>query len=592
MVESGQIPDTSVQTVRDELINEETLRDKAEASRREQHLGNMGFDLYSLTYDTGRILKKDKWAQMAKGVSSEMRRKLREFRFWNEAMFARNFERLMEPLTETRFGLTSDPVKYVAHISNRKLDDKLISGRHLTRNKYPEGFDKYIMDAIKNGEVDKLRGISDIYWKGTQDPSKSVGSPGTYPLETTTQAEDVFMGTDKCVFLAPDFAYRNVAGEDQYSHRFGLDTMSRRGAVVSPMDTSVIIQSMPREVVKSFKSDTALLEMALGIKIDNTLDFDRWIVFFRRYCECVFDSEDSMQTFLSRFYPSYENEGLDGLFDLTALSSNERERVKRLLEESGVYPPFANEILVRNSLPISEAGDVVLNDPYLVEGKYLRLSDALGSNKGFVVRDKSDEGAEYYVKLYEDANQGHCEDLANRFYREYGVDVCDSDVRTFDGKVAYFSRLIDYEKAGIPIDLDESPEFRRGFVVDAFLGNIDAVRQGNVIVDNDGRSIRMDNGSSFGFRARGERREFGSKVSELETMRKKDTNYYAYWTFRQVDDEVLRQQIGEFLSKFPEDKISELVREQVGKGMDARFGDDLISTLLQRRKFMFELISN
>ena len=103
----------------------------------------------------------------------------------------------------------------------------------------------------------------------------------------------------------------------------------------------------------------------------------------------------------------------------------------------------------------------------------------------------------------------------------------------------------------------------KGFIIDAWLANQDVVGAGgdNVLIE-DGKSHRVDNGSSFMFRARGDLKPFGAAVPELDTMR--DPKYPAgRMAFSTLTDAELVRQIREFKVNYEANKA------QIDKMIDA-----------------------
>ena len=69
-------------------------------------------------------------------------------------------------------------------------------------------------------------------------------------------------------------------------------------------------------------------------------------------------------------------------------------------------------------------------------------------------------------------------------------------------------------------DMQKHPDVREGFVVDAWLGNWDAVGTGanNMMQSKDGKVHRIESGGALLFRAQGQPKQLDDNVSELESM--------------------------------------------------------------------------
>jgi SPP1 gp7 family putative phage head morphogenesis protein len=138
-----------------------------------------------------------------------------------------------------------------------------------------------------------------------------------------------------------------------------------------------------------------------------------------------------------------------------------------------------------------------------------------GSNQGGFFRGK--DGTERYVKFYEknkipNPGQAQTEHLANRIYRDLGIDAPESQLFMKDGKVAYASKLLKGGKTFSELgtySTTDAKKFMEGFVGDVLLMNWDAAGTGkdNVMRLPDGRIARIDNGGSLLFRAQGGRKE-------------------------------------------------------------------------------------
>ena len=122
--------------------------------------------------------------------------------------------------------------------------------------------------------------------------------------------------------------------------------------------------------------------------------------------------------------------------------------------------------------------------------------------------------------------EGH---IADRIYEALGFNVPKSAI--YDGgshKVAEFipgKDLCAIEESDYREKIAE--EVRKGFVLDCLLGNsnvIGGLGGDNIRVGLDGKVYRIDNDGSLRYGARGEFKEnFGSRVTELETMREENS---------------------------------------------------------------------
>lgn len=100
-------------------------------------------------------------------------------------------------------------------------------------------------------------------------------------------------------------------------------------------------------------------------------------------------------------------------------------------------------------------------------------------------------------------------------------------------------------------------QLQKHFVADALLGNWDVIGQNkdNVIVGEDGRVYRIDNGGALRFRAQGgdKGQAFGSKVVELKTLLDPNVNPQTAEIFKGISQDDINKQIANIKSK--KDKI-------------------------------------
>lgn len=125
------------------------------------------------------------------------------------------------------------------------------------------------------------------------------------------------------------------------------------------------------------------------------------------------------------------------------------------------------------------------------------------------------------------------ESAADEVYRALGVEV--PKAKLYRSEFGAHVKLAEYEEHAVPLDRwlkTASPgtqkatleELREGFAVDALLANQDVIglNLDNVLVRPDGTPIRVDNGSSFKFRAQGDLKDSKSwddQPLHLWTMR-------------------------------------------------------------------------
>ena len=134
-----------------------------------------------------------------------------------------------------------------------------------------------------------------------------------------------------------------------------------------------------------------------------------------------------------------------------------------------------------------------------------------GSNKGSFVRNL-DTGEVFYAKL--GGKQSENEILASKLYQLGGIDVPElTSFKLPNGETGLLSKYIpDLNKV-----YSSNPLVNKGFAMDAFLANWDAVCSGNTLTKGN-KAIRIDIGGALDFRARGGKKDFGPVVDEITTL--------------------------------------------------------------------------
>lgn len=142
-----------------------------------------------------------------------------------------------------------------------------------------------------------------------------------------------------------------------------------------------------------------------------------------------------------------------------------------------------------------------------------------GSNPGGKFKDPS--GQEWYCKFPTDADAAKSEVLAAKLYALAGLSGQDAILVTKGGKIGIASKWTDIKKASSAAALAQVDGVHSGFAVDAWLGNWDVIGLSldNTQIGPDGKAHRVDAGGSLEYRAQGEKKPFGDKVDEIDTLR-------------------------------------------------------------------------
>lgn len=278
------------------------------------------------------------------------------------------------------------------------------------------------------------------------------------------------------------------------------------------------------------------------------------------------------------------------------LRSSEDVVVDEIVEavvDSGQYIPVISE--AGENLLTYEAyeqrrldGNYVTVKPLVVDSTFRRAQSQAGSNDGaeFLMPSRQNPGEfdRYYVKFGDESaqKQDHLwtEKLADTIYKTVTPDlVPETDIIVVEGRLGRRSKMIDIDD--VPVSDTARNE---GFIVDCLLGNWDAVYNNANLIMSGGRAMRIDNGNSFDFRARGDKKpenSFGETVDEVavesdpSNLGKGMRQMYPGLT-----DNYIREQVIALQELLPDEKIDELVHA-IRRSKNDR---DHLSRILKARK--------
>lgn len=242
-----------------------------------------------------------------------------------------------------------------------------------------------------------------------------------------------------------------------------------------------------------------------------------------------------------------------------------------------------------NAKPKTQSADPVFHIPKSVHGSLVgvmdsweKVGDQQGSNNGGIFKDKS--GQKWYCKFPSDPDVVRNEFLAAKFYQMLGVGVPNLKLVEKDGKLGIASKWVDGLKKAGAGKLSEAHGVHEAFAIDAWLGNWDVVglSNDNLLLDKDGKAIRVDSGGALLYRAQGGKKgeDFGSDVKELDSLIDAKTNPQAAAVFAGVSDMSMRWGLDQ-LNKLKPSQIEELC-EKAGPGTDAE-KKALAAKLIARR---------
>lgn len=198
-----------------------------------------------------------------------------------------------------------------------------------------------------------------------------------------------------------------------------------------------------------------------------------------------------------------------------------------------------------------------------------KVGEQGGSNPGGMYEDAS--GKRHYVKQQKSKKHAQNEAMASALYRAAGVDT--PPVHQIDGTVGNLSgsltasEIVPGAQKFDPKNPAHVAAVRRGFAVDAWLGNWDVagLSMDNIIIGADGRPHRIDLGGSLEFRAQGSPKgnAFGDTVGEIDTLRDPAKNPSAAKIFGGMTDEEMIDAMEQVEAIDPA-KIREIVKAQGG----------------------------
>lgn len=121
-------------------------------------------------------------------------------------------------------------------------------------------------------------------------------------------------------------------------------------------------------------------------------------------------------------------------------------------------------------------------------------------------------------------------------------------------------------------------ELRKNFVLDALLGNWDVIGAGgaesdNILIGDDGKIYRIDNGGSLEFKALGGKKtadQWNEMVTDIDSMRDPNINPSTAAVFKGITDGEIAEQVQSLVGKKQAilDSVPESVRPVLGKRID------------------------
>lgn len=210
----------------------------------------------------------------------------------------------------------------------------------------------------------------------------------------------------------------------------------------------------------------------------------------------------------------------------------------------------------------------------------LPVIQRLGGSTGATLR-QDQEGNKYVVKT--GANPGHVkeEHAADSAYAAAGVNVPAGKLAIVNGTPVKATRyleggvtLSEYERTATAAEVAKvKKQLQKDFALDCILGNRDVIglSKDNILIAG-GKAYRIDNGSSFRYRAQGAVKslsEYGPNVLEFDGLRSASINSSAASVFGSMTDKDLLSSIDKALKK--QAKVMSFVPDPIKAIVEQRF---------------------
>ncbi|QSB02961.1 hypothetical protein JWZ98_08535 [Methylomonas sp. EFPC1] len=192
-----------------------------------------------------------------------------------------------------------------------------------------------------------------------------------------------------------------------------------------------------------------------------------------------------------------------------------------------------------------------------------RIGGQLGSNPAGIFQDGN--GRRYYVKTLESAAHARNELIAAELYQLAGAPTL-TYVRTIAADQVATEWVELTKKCIAHLNDSECKQARYWFGVHAWTANWDAAGYNG---DNQGvaggKVLTLDVGGALAFRAQGDPKgkAFGTRVDELELLRRDTDNPHAVKLFAEMSADDIKQAINVVL-RIPDEKIRQVILDSGG----------------------------
>lgn len=224
--------------------------------------------------------------------------------------------------------------------------------------------------------------------------------------------------------------------------------------------------------------------------------------------------------------------------------------------------------------------------------KFQKVGGQLGFMPGGVY--EAPNGMRYYLKVGPDIEQIKNENLGAKLYALAGTPVAEVGVTHINGQPGIASKFLpnSYQLSEAKTPYKDIEGLHENFVVDAWLANHDAVGTGpenplgNIMIDGNGRAVRIDSGGSLRFKGSGQpKNHFYDTADEIHSMRDPSFSKRSAEVFGDISPEALK--IGaQKVANVDEQKLASLIAQYGPSSKAEQLA--LLKKLLKRREHIMK----
>jgi hypothetical protein len=250
---------------------------------------------------------------------------------------------------------------------------------------------------------------------------------------------------------------------------------------------------------------------------------------------------------------------------------------------------FSQEIIDQyakrwTSKPVVYGGspEIHVYDYDLANSAAYTLEGPAGGTQGAMWYRNNTTGTRFIVKASDDMNRVATEALANKIYQQLGILTPETGRVHVGNQWATSAREV--KGQWFPSIVNDA-QLRGGFVADAYLGNWDVMGAtfDNIIWDEGGHPWRVDQGGTMFYRAQGAPKEFGAKVTELDSLLDASKNPIAAAAYGTVSEAEKREQALTLVMRMSDQWIDDAVKSA---GFEKDAGKAVAAALKERRNWL------